>query len=178
MHFLIPASVKNPSPASSSSKTLLPESWHGLEIMTTLHQSWLPVAFRTDFKILWITYKALRGLAPSYITDLLLPYVPSRTQRSSDTSFLVVPRSRLIHKGDRGEPLQSELLDSGMSCPRRSGLQILLLILTALLMCVLLCYVYSVITAFFLFYLLCLLFGFVKHFWKVSYTVCLRFTCN
>ena len=72
---------------------------HISPILASLH--WLPVALRIGFKILLITYKAQRGLAPSYLSDLLLPYVPSCFLRSSDALFLVVPRSRLIHKGDR-----------------------------------------------------------------------------
>lgn len=35
------------------------------------------VSVRTDFKILLITNRAMRGLAPSDLTDILLPYVPS-----------------------------------------------------------------------------------------------------
>ncbi len=41
--------------------------------MTTLAQfcqlHWLPIKHRKDFKILLITYKALNGLAPQYLSD-------------------------------------------------------------------------------------------------------------
>ena len=40
---------------------------------------WLPILFRIDFKILFLTFKALNGLAPIYISDLLVPYVLLRT---------------------------------------------------------------------------------------------------
>lgn len=54
------ASVKIPLPSD-----------HITPILASL--DWLPVALRNDFKILLLTYKALRSLAPSYITDLSLP---------------------------------------------------------------------------------------------------------
>ncbi len=36
--------------------------------MSTLH--WLPIKHCVDFKILLITYKALNGLAPQYLSKL------------------------------------------------------------------------------------------------------------
>ena len=35
--------------------------------------------------------KALNGLAPAYIKDLLKPYIPTRTLRSSTQNLLEVP---------------------------------------------------------------------------------------
>ena len=37
-------------------------------------------------------YKALNGLNPSYLSDLLLPYEPSRTLRSSGSGLLIIPK--------------------------------------------------------------------------------------
>ncbi len=59
-------------------------------ILSALH--WLPIKYRIDFKILLFVYKALNNLAPQYLTDLLRPYTPSRTLRSSDLCLLIVPR--------------------------------------------------------------------------------------
>ena len=42
---------------------------HITPVLRSLH--WLPVSFRIDFKILLLVYKALNGLGPSYIADLL-----------------------------------------------------------------------------------------------------------
>ena len=42
---------------------------HITPILRRLH--WLPVRYRTIFKILLLTYKAINGQAPSYIKDLL-----------------------------------------------------------------------------------------------------------
>ncbi len=49
---------------------------HISPILASLH--WLPVNFRIDFKIAVFVYKALSGLAPKYISDLLIPYSPQR----------------------------------------------------------------------------------------------------
>ena len=44
-------------------------------------QHWLPVTKRIQFKILTITNKALNGMAPSYICDLLQVHHPNRNLR-------------------------------------------------------------------------------------------------
>ena len=51
---------------------------------------WLPIHYRIMFKILLITYKALNNLAPSYLRDLLIPYLPSPQLRSSSKNLLYV----------------------------------------------------------------------------------------
>ena len=48
---------------------------------------WLPIELRITFKIAVITFKALHGAAPSYITDLIKPYTPGRLLRSSNQFF-------------------------------------------------------------------------------------------
>ena len=58
-----------------------------------------PVKFRIDFKIAVFVYKALSGLAPKYISDLLIPYSPQRALRSSNQLLLTVPRCRCKTKG-------------------------------------------------------------------------------
>ena len=45
---------------------------------------WLPIEQRITFKIAVITFKALHGAAPSYITDFVKPYTPGRLLRSSN----------------------------------------------------------------------------------------------
>jgi hypothetical protein len=62
---------------------------------------WLPVKERICFKILLLTYKALNGKAPAYITELLCPYNPPRSLRSGDKHLLTIPRSRTKTYGDR-----------------------------------------------------------------------------
>ena len=62
---------------------------------------WLPVVFRIDFKILLISFKAQRGLAPGYITELLTRYDPPRDLRSAGKGLLKVRTANLVTKGDR-----------------------------------------------------------------------------
>ena len=63
---------------------------HITPVLKSLH--WLPVCQRIDFKILLLVYKALNGLGPKYISDLLPRYEPPRPLRSSGTGLLSVPR--------------------------------------------------------------------------------------
>lgn len=49
---------------------------HISPVLATLHQ--LPMKSRVELKILLPTYKAVHGLPPSYIADLIGPYQPSR----------------------------------------------------------------------------------------------------
>ena len=63
---------------------------HITSVLASLH--WLPVKARADFKVLLLTYKALHGLAPTYLSDLVLPYIPTCTLRSQDAGLLIVPR--------------------------------------------------------------------------------------
>ena len=79
--------------------TLTPKHDHMTPILINLH--WLPVEFRITFKVLLLVYKALHGLAPSYISDLLNFKTYSRSLRSSCKEYLAVPRSRLKTYGDR-----------------------------------------------------------------------------
>ena len=56
----------------------------------------LPVSYRIDFKVMMITYKALNGIAPSYISELLKPHQTQRNRRSSNVNVLAVPK--VLHK--------------------------------------------------------------------------------
>ena len=71
---------------------------HATPLLIQLH--WLPVSQHIIFKILLLTFKALNGIAPTYITELLDRYVPSRPLRSSSRGLLKVPRSNTKY-GDR-----------------------------------------------------------------------------
>ena len=62
-------------------------------VLMSLH--WLPIDLRIEFKILIITYKTLHGLAPAYIEDLLVSYIPGRNLRSAKKNLLAVPGFKL-----------------------------------------------------------------------------------
>ena len=61
----------------------------------------LPVEYCVQYKILLVTYKALRGQAPSYIKDPLQLQTTGRILRSSARDDLHVPRTKLRTYGDR-----------------------------------------------------------------------------
>ena len=63
---------------------------HITPILASLH--WLPITSRSDLKVLLLTYKALHGLAPSYLKDLIIPYNPSRTLQSLGSGLLSLPK--------------------------------------------------------------------------------------
>ena len=71
---------------------------HITPVLRSLH--WLPVCFRIDFKVLLLVFKCLNGLGPSYLSDLLLSYQPSRTLRSSGTGLLIIPKVRTKTHGE------------------------------------------------------------------------------
>ena len=56
---------------------------------------------RIKFKVLLLTYRALNGLAPLYLTTLLQKYTPPRSLRSAEHHLLNVPKTRLVSAGDR-----------------------------------------------------------------------------
>ena len=56
---------------------------------------------RIIFKILFFTFKSLKNLCPSYISDFLETYKPTRNLRSSSRNLSVIPRSKLKSYGDR-----------------------------------------------------------------------------
>jgi hypothetical protein len=72
---------------------------HVKPLLKQLH--WLPVRQRIAYKINLMTFKALHGLAPTYIADLLVVYMPNRTLRSTSRGLLEEKRSRLQKAGDR-----------------------------------------------------------------------------
>ena len=64
---------------------------HVTPVLMNLH--WLPVEQRIQYKLLIQVYKALNGLAPEYITDLLQAYFPTRTLRSTGAHLLLEPKT-------------------------------------------------------------------------------------
>ena len=67
--------------------------------LQSLH--WLPVVFRPRFKILCLVFRALNGVAPRYISELINRYHPKRSLRSENKNLLCVPSSRTVTYGHR-----------------------------------------------------------------------------
>ena len=64
---------------------------HITPVLVDLH--WLPVDYRVKFKLLWLTYKALHGLAPTYLSNLLQQYSSPRSPHSTEHKSLWLPLS-------------------------------------------------------------------------------------
>ena len=62
---------------------------------------WLPVEKRIEYKLLLYTYKTLHGLAPGYLCELVVPYVPRRVLRSAESNLLTVTSGKLSIYGSR-----------------------------------------------------------------------------
>ena len=75
-----------------------PNSDHISPVPHTLH--WLPVERRIEYKLLLLAFKSVNNDGPSYTSDLLKFYIPSRQPRSSsDTRLLRIPSFRLRTSG-------------------------------------------------------------------------------
>ena len=90
----------------SMSKTQSHASSLVLGNMTALHPYWKSYSgfqWPNEFilKFLLLTFKSLSDMAPFYLRELLSPYIPSRTLRSSSKSSLVIPRCNLKTYGQR-----------------------------------------------------------------------------
>ena len=74
---------------------------HVTPILSYLH--WLPVKFRIEFKSLLLVFKSLRGLAPTYLNDLITIRTQQRYSLRSTSEFLLnYPKGRMLSTlGDR-----------------------------------------------------------------------------
>ena len=59
---------------------------HITPILMLLH--WLPIEYRIQYKIALIVFKCIHGMAPAYLSELLLPYVQTRNLRSQEQQLL------------------------------------------------------------------------------------------
>ena len=71
-----------------------------LPLLKELH--WLPLTYRIKFKVLVLTYKALNGYGPSYLSDLLTPvYNEHHSLRSNEQNLLDIPLIKSKVYGNR-----------------------------------------------------------------------------
>ncbi|KAF7243737.1 hypothetical protein EYD10_10062 [Varanus komodoensis] len=73
---------------------------HMTPVLRQLH--WLPIEVQAQFKVLVMTYKALNGLGPGYLIELLRPYTPAHPLRSAGEALLREPSVKEIRR--KGEP--------------------------------------------------------------------------
>ena len=78
-------------------------------VLHTLH--WLPVEQRIEYKLLLLAFKSVNNDGPSYLSDLMKFYIPSRQLRSpSDTRLLRIPSFRLKSFEQRKFSYQASVL--------------------------------------------------------------------
>ena len=66
-------------------------------VLFALH--WLPIRQRIQFKLLLQVYRCTHQLAPGYLMDLVVPYVPARSLRPAEQNVLAVKRYTLERYG-------------------------------------------------------------------------------
>ena len=71
---------------------------HATPLLRQLH--WLPMAYRCKFKVLVLTFKALKGEAPNYLSALIREYSSARVLRSSNELLLMRPPRSKSKYGD------------------------------------------------------------------------------
>ena len=73
---------------------------HVSPLLAELH--WLPIAQRIVYKMSSLCYDVVSDTAPLYLSDLLCPYVPSRSLRSSAyTRIFRIPTRKKKFQGQR-----------------------------------------------------------------------------
>ena len=84
---------------------------------------WLPVDKRIEYKLLLYTYKAFHDLAPGYLCELVVPYVPRRVLRSAELNLLTVPPGKPGKYGSRSLARASANLWNSLSGERAAWLK-------------------------------------------------------
>ena len=93
------AKLQHVQNAATRLVTGLERTEHITSTLRNLH--WLPVEQRIKFKTALFVYKALNGMSPSYLKELIVPYTPARRLRSCNKGLLKIPKSRTSSFGDR-----------------------------------------------------------------------------
>ena len=93
---------------------------HITPVLINLH--WLPVRYRINFKILLLTFKALYGMAPSYIIDLIHTKTNTRYLLRSNEGLLLKHPSGKMKKsfGDRSFSVAAPTLWNALPVSLRS----------------------------------------------------------
>ena len=77
-----------------------PSTISSMHICRELH--WLPVNYRIiSYKLSLLTWKALHTAEPSYLSELISHYAPTRTLRSANTGLLALPTGVTSHFSSR-----------------------------------------------------------------------------
>lgn len=91
---------------------------HITPVLCSLH--WLPVRYRVEYKVLMFVFKAINGLSPAYLSELLTIYQPARTLRSSQSTSLIIPKCRYKKFGGRSFAIQGPTLWNALPATLRN----------------------------------------------------------
>ena len=86
------------------------------KVLMDLH--WLPVRARISYKICVLAHKAVHGVGPVYLRDLICLYMPERSLRSGDRLQLARPRTR-TKAGDAAFSVAAADLRNGLPTTTR-----------------------------------------------------------
>ena len=92
---------------------------HVTPLLRKLH--WLPVIFRSKFKIAVLAYRFFHDSLPPYLSRLLTHYQPPRNLRSTSENFLKVPRRKLKTFGERSFSYQAPVIWNALPSEVRSA---------------------------------------------------------
>ena len=93
-------------------------SAHSAPLRRSLH--WLPVVFRIQYKINFLTYRLLTDKQPSYLFSLISKAIPSRSLRTNHGCLLSVPRTK-TKTGERSFSVCAPLLWNRLPLSVRSS---------------------------------------------------------
>ena len=80
---------------NSQARTIYPSTKRSDHISPVLHRlHWLTVNSRIEFKMATLTFKVRKFQQPAYIYDLIAPYIPPRSLRSTNKNLIIVPDIR------------------------------------------------------------------------------------
>ena len=79
--------------------TLTKKREHISPVLISLH--WLPVPFRIQYKVILYSFKIRKGLAPTYLNELISEYKPTRLLRSDSAKLLIIPQTKTKTYGEK-----------------------------------------------------------------------------
>ena len=89
-------------PRSNELKISIQHRGAALEVVEAKQKCWLPVRARIEFKILLITFKVIKGLAPKYLSDLIAILPSSNYDLRHNSNGILLARSTLKTKKTMG----------------------------------------------------------------------------
>ena len=88
----------------TSAARIVTQEWlrdHDFTSRALIGLRWLPVNKSIEYNLLLYTCKALHDLAPGYLCELVVPYVPRKVLRSAELNLLTVPPGKHGKYGSR-----------------------------------------------------------------------------